>query len=87
MVDALVTFGAPACFNSASAATLDGLAIRRHVIEGDFAPGWPINPWVCHAGSPIKHQPPAPGLNSLARHDIGRYRQALVLARNRVEQG
>ena len=80
-IDAAVTFGAPKVFNAESCGVIP-YPIRRHVIKGDFAPYWPVNPWLRHPCDPITHDPPSPGLSALQRHWIGVYRQ--VLARDTI---
>lgn len=79
VIDAVVTFGAPKVFNAESCGSI-AAPIRRHVIRGDFAPKWPVNPWLCHPCDPIRHEPPEPGMSSVARHWIGAYRRVLTLA-------
>lgn len=78
IIDAVVTFGAPKCFNRESCGVIQ-VPIRRYVIEGDFAPKWPVNPWVKHPSfcEPLKRKPPTSGMSSVGRHWIGAYRTVL----------
>lgn len=69
-IDGVVTFGAPKVFNRESCGSIP-YPIRRHVVRGDFAPGWPVNPWMKHPCEAIVHEPMAPGMSSLERHWIG----------------
>ncbi len=76
LIDGLVTFGAPKCFNPESCGVIK-TPIRRHIIRGDFAPLWPVNPWLRHCAPPIIHEPPMNGMSFIARHWIGVYRTVL----------
>jgi hypothetical protein len=75
-IDAVVTFGAPKVFNGESRGCITA-PIRRHIIVGDFAPKWPLNPWLRHPADPIIHEPTKPGMSPIARHWIGAYRDVL----------
>lgn len=73
IIDQIHSFGAPKAFNSESAGTIRA-PLFRHVIQGDFAPKWPPNPWRKHPlGAPLVYPPPRAGMSPLARHWIENY--------------
>lgn len=77
LIDGLVTFGSPKAFNAESCGVIKA-PIRRHVVRGDFAPHWPVNPWLRHCAPAITHEPPSLRMSALARHWIGVYRTVLA---------
>lgn len=77
-IDALVTFGAPKAFNPQASKVIT-VPSRRYVVSGDFAPRWPLNPWLRHHCPPITLEPPVPHMSPLKRHWTETYRKTPAL--------
>lgn len=79
IIDGLETFGAPQVFDEAAAAWFP-ISIRRHVIQGDFAPAWPWRSDFAQPSGLVEHPAPPKAITPLQRHDVAAYRKVIVAA-------